>query len=85
MKPMPADPTLDRYTADCNALAERYLVPDYVGAHSRFVFLLESTHIQEQKFGAPVCGASGQSMSAHLFGSAYGHLPLGVIVKRNAD
>lgn len=85
MNPEHPNQPLAHYTEACNLLAKRYLVPDYVSAHSRFVFLLESPHIQELRLGAPVCGASGQSMSAHLFGSAYAHLPLGVIVKRNAD
>ncbi|GMA49883.1 hypothetical protein GCM10025857_12400 [Alicyclobacillus contaminans] len=69
----------------CNELADGYMVPDIVPTTASFVFLLESPHVQELKYGAPVSGSSGASMSRHLFGEAYGHLPLGIIVKKNRD
>lgn len=73
------------YRQACNRLARHYLVRDIVPDTATFVFLLESPHIQELKYGAPVSGSSGASMSRHLFGEAYGRLPLGVIVKKNRD
>lgn len=73
------------FRRECNELAARYIVRDIVPEKAAFVFLLESPHIQELRQGAPVSGPSGASMSRHLFGEAYGRLPLGVIVKKNHD
>ncbi|MCL6452652.1 MAG: hypothetical protein K6T78_03370 [Alicyclobacillus sp.] len=82
-----SEPAADRewLRRACNRLAERHVVKDIVPDTARFVFLLESPHVQELKYGAPVSGSSGASMSRHLFGDAYGRLPLGVMVKKNAE
>lgn len=78
-------PLHDLFRQLCNELAVGHLVPDIVPPAVTFVFLLESPHIEELKYGAPVSGASGASMSAVLFGEQYGRTPLGVMVKRNRD
>lgn len=69
----------------CNALAKTHMVRDIVPDTATFVFLLESPHIQELRYGAPVSGSSGASMSRYLFGQAYEQLPLGIIVKKNHE
>ena len=72
------------YRKQCNALAKDYLVPDFVTDKTKFLFLLESPHVQELLHGAPVSGSSGASMSKYLFGEQYERLALGRIVKKNA-
>ncbi len=79
------DALYTRYRDAANQLAKQYAVKDIVPDTAVFIFLLESPHIQELKYGAPVSGSSGASMSRYLFGEAYGHLPLGIIVKKNWD
>ncbi|WP_067932617.1 uracil-DNA glycosylase family protein [Alicyclobacillus kakegawensis] len=66
-------------------LGKHYEVPDIVRPSSRFVFLLESPHVQELRYRAPVSGSSGATMSRHLFGERYARFPLGWLVKKNAD
>jgi hypothetical protein len=68
-----------------NELAKGYLVEDIVPEQATFLFLLESPHVQELKFGAPVSGSSGTSMTKHLFGEQYEKYPLGILVKKNRD
>ncbi len=75
----------EEYRKLFNALAAQYLVSDYVTERTKVLFILESPHVQELKHGAPVSGPSGASMSRHLFGDRFAHLPLGVIVKKNVD
>lgn len=67
-----------------DTLAERFYVDSIVTEQSKVVFVLESPHIQEVKFGAPVSGASGTTMSKHLFGESY-NKPLGRLVKKNVE
>lgn len=66
-------------------LSKDYRVPDIVLDTSTVLFILESPHIQELRHGAPVAGSSGATMSRHIFGPEYGHLPLGRMVKKNAE
>ncbi|WP_304459688.1 uracil-DNA glycosylase family protein [Alicyclobacillus sendaiensis] len=66
-------------------LSKDYGVPDIVLETSTVLFILESPHRQELKHGAPVAGSSGATMSRHIFGPEYGHLPLGRMVKKNAE
>ena len=66
-------------------LSKNYRVPDIVLDTSTVLFILESPHIQELRHGAPVAGSSGATMSRHIFGPEYGHLPLGRMVKKNAE
>ncbi|GLG01280.1 hypothetical protein Alches_13190 [Alicyclobacillus hesperidum subsp. aegles] len=66
-------------------LSPKYQVPDIVLETSTCLFILESPHIQELKFGAPVAGASGATMSKHIFGPEYARIPLGRMVKKNAE
>lgn len=67
-----------------DTLAARFYVDSFVTQSSKLVFVLESPHIQEVKYGAPVSGASGVTMAKHLFGSSYDK-PLGRLVKKNVD
>lgn len=67
-----------------DTLAERFYVDSIVTEQSKLVFVLESPHIQEVKYGAPVSGASGATMSKHLFGEGY-NKPLGRLIKKNVD
>ncbi|RIV17748.1 hypothetical protein D2Q93_14960 [Alicyclobacillaceae bacterium I2511] len=66
-------------------LGEQYTVPDIITENSTCIFILESPHIQELQYGAPVAGASGATMSKHLFGPEYGRFPLGRLVKKNVE
>lgn len=66
------------------ALRVQHTVPDIVLPTSTCIFILESPHVQELKYGAPVAGSSGLTMSRHLFGDRYGRFPLGLLVKQNA-
>lgn len=67
-----------------DALFIDFQVRDILLPTSNCIFLLESPHIQELKYGAPVSGASGATMTKHLFGDAYAKYPLGLLVKKNA-
>lgn len=66
-------------------LGEHHTVSDILLPSSTCIFILESPHVQELKYGAPVAGASGATMSKHLFGPEYARFPLGRLVKKNAD
>lgn len=68
-----------------NALSAHFYVPDIVLPVSTCIFVLESPHIQEVKYGAPVAGSSGGTMSKHIFGADYARFPLGLFIKKNAD
>ncbi|MFX4301421.1 hypothetical protein ACOJUR_03945 [Alicyclobacillus tolerans] len=67
----------DHFRSILNSLSTEYLVPDLGLQTANFLFLLESPHLQELKYGAPVSGSSGLSMTRHLFDSAYHSLPMG--------
>ena len=67
------------YRAIFNNIAHTHLVPDIIPEKAKFLFILESPHIQELKFGAPVSGSSGTSMTQHLFPSIQ-KLPLGQLL-----
>lgn len=82
---MGADDFHEEYRGIFNTLATQYLVNDYVTERTKVLFILESPHVQELKHGAPVSGPSGASMSRHLFGERFAHLPLGIVVKKNVD
>lgn len=75
----------DHYEQTFAELAERFYVDDIVPPTARFVFLLESPHIQELRYRAPVSGASGATMSKHLFGEKYARIPIGVMLRKNRD
>ncbi|WP_067625598.1 hypothetical protein [Alicyclobacillus acidiphilus] len=66
-------------------LSVQFEVPDIILPTSNCIFLLESPHIQELKYGAPVSGSSGATMSKHIFGAEYAKMPLGILVKKNAE
>lgn len=66
-------------------LSHTHLVPDLVLPSARLIFILESPHVQELKFGTPVSGSSGASMSKHLFGTEYAKFPLGLLFKENVE
>jgi hypothetical protein len=61
-------------------VAKQYQVKDLVTPSTRVIFLLESPHVHELKFGAPVCGSSGTSMTKHLFGDSIEKRPLGLLL-----
>ncbi|WP_249226718.1 hypothetical protein [Alicyclobacillus mengziensis] len=66
-------------------LKMKYEVQDILLPSSTLVFILESPHVQELEFGAPVSGTSGMTMTRHLFGPDYARFALGRLVKKNAD
>jgi len=66
-------------------LAVDYTVNDIIAHTAKCIFVLESPHVQELKYGAPVAGLSGASMTKHLFGEEYLKFPLGLLVKKNVD
>lgn len=65
-------------------LGERFYVKSWVSEESKVIFILESPHVQELKYGAPVSGSSGATMSKHLFGPAF-NKPLGRLVIKNME
>ena len=75
----------DQLEAVMTALRVRHTVPDILLPTSTCLFILESPHVQELKYGAPVAGSSGLTMSRHLFGDRDGQFPIGLLVKQNAD
>jgi len=82
---LPSELNLDILSQQLETLKTEFCVPDIIPPEARIVFLLESPHIQELKFGAPVSGLSGGTMTKHLFGDDYAKYPLGRLVKQNAD
>lgn len=66
-------------------LSEHFQVPDLLTPQTQLVFLLESPHVQELKYGAPVSGPSGATMTKHLFGDEYAKFPLGRLLIHNLD
>lgn len=66
-------------------LAEQFTVSDIITPATKLIFVLESPHIQELKYGAPVSGSSGSTMTKHLFGDEYTKFPLGRLIKHNID
>lgn len=73
-----------RFEAIFDELGERFYVKSWVTERSKLIFVLESPHVQEVKYGAPVSGASGATMSKHLFGPEY-NKPLGRLVMKNIE
>ncbi len=70
------EPLINHYRAIFNDIAKSHLVPDIIPEKATFLFILESPHVQELKFGAPVSGASGLSMTQHLLANRW-NLPMG--------
>ncbi|HEX6922694.1 MAG TPA: uracil-DNA glycosylase family protein [Bacillales bacterium] len=65
-------------------LGEHFYVKSWISEQSKVIFILESPHIEEVKYGAPVSGRSGTTMSKHLFGPEY-NKPLGRLVIKNIE
>ncbi|HET7629628.1 MAG TPA: hypothetical protein VFK44_14745 [Bacillales bacterium] len=65
-------------------LEQQFYVKSWVSERSKLIFILESPHVQELKYGAPVSGSSGSTMSKHLFGSEFGK-PLGRLIAKNTE
>lgn len=65
------------------ALAKKYTVSDIYLPQANLMFLLESPHVSELKYQAPVSGASGITMTRHLFGDSFARYPLGILIKTN--
>lgn len=76
---------MNAYTKVVQRLEQDFYVPDILLPTSTCLFILESPHVQELKYEAPVSGSSGSTMSKHIFGQEYAKLPLGRLVKKNAD
>ncbi|MDQ0189602.1 hypothetical protein JI721_08970 [Alicyclobacillus cycloheptanicus] len=79
------EPTVERFEQVMAALLRDYAVHDILHPAARLIFILESPHVQELKYGAPVSGPSGATMTRHLFGDDYAKFPLGRLVKKNVD
>ncbi|MCL6517848.1 uracil-DNA glycosylase family protein [Alicyclobacillus sp.] len=75
----------DMFRRVLSELSVSYEVPDILLPSSDLIFILESPHVQELRFGAPVSGPSGATMTKHLFGERYARHALGRLVKKNAD
>lgn len=67
-----------------DGLGDRFYVKSWVSECSKVIFVLESPHVQELKYGAPVSGSSGATMSKHLFGPEF-NKPLGRLVIKNIE
>ncbi|WP_377889126.1 uracil-DNA glycosylase family protein [Alkalihalobacillus sp. R86527] len=72
------------YEEEYNELAERYCVDTFISPASRLIFILESPHIAEVKYGVPVAGSSGATMAKKLFGQEY-NKPLGLLLKKHDE
>lgn len=68
-------------------LSQNFLVSNINLENAKFIFILESPHIQELKYGLPVSGGSGKMMTKHLFPKQYetSNLPLGRFVDSFKD
>ncbi|QQE79926.1 hypothetical protein [Alicyclobacillus sp. SO9] len=66
-------------------LAKEFTVSDIITPSTKLIFILESPHVQELKYGAPVSGSSGSTMTKHLFGDEYAKFPLGRLIRQNVD
>lgn len=75
---------IEQFSIIMDKLHENYEVKDIITNNSCFFFILESPHIKELKYGVPVAGSSGISMSKHLLGNDY-HQPLGRLVKDHIE
>jgi len=64
-------------------LEQDFYVKSWISQQARLIFILESPHVQELKYGAPVSGSSGATMSKNIFGESYGK-PLGRMVMKNS-
>ena len=73
-----------QYEQIIDELSETFAVKSFITDRSDFIFILESPHIQELKYGIPVAGQSGSTMSKNLFGEQYTK-PLGLLVKINFE
>ncbi|WP_027339273.1 hypothetical protein [Halonatronum saccharophilum] len=47
----------------------KYKVDDVINKNSKILFILESPHTQEMKFGYPVAGSSGFEMTRFIYGA----------------
>jgi hypothetical protein len=65
--------------------SKHYLISDIILPETRVIFLLESPHIQEIVYGAPVSGSSGLSMTKHIFGKKLEKYPFGRILLSNKN
>ncbi|MDA1675740.1 hypothetical protein [Bacillus cereus group sp. TH152-1LC] len=61
-------------------LHKKYEVPNLIGDSSEIIFILESPHIEELFYDAPISGLSGGTMTKALFGQE-NKIPLGRVVK----
>ncbi|WP_018247659.1 hypothetical protein [Orenia marismortui] len=60
---------------------EEYKVEDVINPSSKVLFILESPHTQEMKYGYPVAGSSGVEMTKFIYGKEYKD-PFGKIVSQ---
>ena len=64
--------------------SERYRVQDLISEHTNMIFILESPHKEEIKFGVPLAGLSGRSMAKELF-AVEDSPPMGKVLKQYID
>lgn len=65
-------------------LSEKYSVQPILPESATFIFILESPHVHELKYRAPVAGSSGKTMASILLGKSIDK-PLGLLVKQNIE
>lgn len=63
-------------------MQKRYKVSDLLNNETKIVFILESPHKDEIKYGVPVAGRAGGTMTKTLFGN---DMPLGRFLKSSWD
>lgn len=73
-----------RYEEIFDEIEKDFYVKSWISEETRMIFILESPHVQELKYGAPVSGSSGATMSKKIFGEKY-HKPLGRLIKKNHE
>jgi hypothetical protein len=65
-------------------IPKKYRIDAYIPKDIKVLFILESPHVQELKYGMPVSGGSGKTMTRAIFGEMY-DLPLGRLLKEEAS
>ncbi|MBM7624898.1 hypothetical protein [Sporohalobacter salinus] len=60
---------MDNITIVAKEYLEKYSVGDVINSKAVFLFILESPHTQEMKYGYPVAGSSGVEMTKFIYGS----------------
>ncbi|OCL28102.1 hypothetical protein U472_02605 [Orenia metallireducens] len=62
---------MDKLSEIIENYLKRYKVEDVINQNSKILFILESPHTQEMKYGYPVAGSSGVDMTKFIYGQEF--------------